>query len=124
MAAHRDDNMPGFTHQVIGIFGDFTGGQLTVTTDNGQVTTFGPGVHVFDAANQHEVSEVTSGSRYSVIAYAKACRLVSGLAAFGQRVEGACGAWPLEPLAKAKVPQPFLASLQQRGFKLPPGVVE
>ena len=73
MGAHRDANMPGFTRQILGIFGDFTGGQLAVTEPDGSLTKFDSGVHTFDAANEHSVSEVTAGTRFSVIAYAKSC---------------------------------------------------
>ena len=92
MGAHVDDNALGHHMQVVVIFGTYEGGDLLIQGPDGTETRLGNGVHKFNASLSHRVSEVTSGTRYSAISYAK-------------RI--------------SKVPSETVTDLKARGFVMP-----
>ena len=71
MGEHRDLNLAGHAIQMVGVFGEFEGGDLFVKLPSGQEQVLGQGARLMNANNPHRVSRVSKGTRYSVISYAK-----------------------------------------------------
>jgi hypothetical protein len=73
MGRHDDKNLQGHSTQAVFIWGDFLGGELAVYKDDGSpiVVPKGPVGLLMDGNAKHEVAAVTSGTRYSIVTYAK-----------------------------------------------------
>ena len=66
MGAHEDANQKGHPKQVIVIFGEYEGGVHHIAGKE-----IGNGVYVIDARHKHWVTQITTGTRYSVVAFYK-----------------------------------------------------
>ena len=69
MGLHKDHNLKGDSLQLVFIWGDFEGGQLTL--DDGTTEySVRKGVYLVDGNVEHEVKKV-DGERWSIVTYAK-----------------------------------------------------
>ena len=66
MGEHSDQNLPDYSRQMTFIWGEYTGGELTVGDK-----VCGNGVWLMDGNCKHHVSSVLTGTRYSIVTYAK-----------------------------------------------------
>ena len=66
MGEHNDTNTPGHPQQFLSVFGQYEGGQLHIAEK-----ILGNGEYIIDARLKHSVSEVTKGTRFSIVAFHK-----------------------------------------------------
>lgn len=71
MFKHSDGNLKSCSGQFVSIWGKFRGGALRVYQPNGKHADFRCGSFMIDGNLEHEVLELTSGKRYSLITYCK-----------------------------------------------------